>query len=83
MSPPSKDRQATLENVLGEAEFQDWSDWAPTHFASTTSRNNDVHRSDLVNHGVWSGFSGHLTQFRHRVSCDLLADVVFRHRSRA
>ena len=23
-----QDRQGTLENPLGEAEFQDWSDWA-------------------------------------------------------
>jgi hypothetical protein len=31
---------------------------APTHYLSSTSRNNDVHRSAPVNHSVWLGFQG-------------------------
>jgi hypothetical protein len=31
---------------------------SPTHFRSTTSRNNDVHRTVPVNHDVCPGFQG-------------------------
>jgi hypothetical protein len=36
---------------------------APTHFRSTTSRNNDLPQRVPVNDGVAPGFRGYVTQF--------------------
>ena len=49
-----------------------------THIPSTTSRNSDTQRSVAVSHDVCSVFGSYLTQFRHRMSLDLPADVVYR-----